>query len=326
MPASCDFVVDGRTEVPGGEDDVTTTGGNKKSVSCAFPECNLKVNGYGQAGDRYCSIHSRRDFQAAVGVLEALQAENQRLRTLVEKAAHAALSAAPRLMFRLISPGSIRIENRGQERVFVEVRGNRPRLVLPEREQDLFMRFAELSRENEQAHRAFAENYGLLGLRGAAGGDREERIADFARFQTSFKEAFSMAQARLEGQDVDDKAITDWLSENLRNHVNVLSDSAGHLTLYARTLAGALTLQLYRFVLLGKVPNRCLLPGCNLHTTRRKFCSEKHRKLFHTWKLRGKIEEVDGVWQQLDPAGGDTLSQELLSEARKRGIDIELLT
>lgn len=70
------------------------------------------------------------------------------------------------------------------------------------------------------------------------------------------------------------------------------------------TLAGAIFLQLYRFLLVGKKLNRCALPQCGILTTRPKFCSTQHGNLFRAWKNRGNLIEVDGKIQTVKKKRG----------------------
>lgn len=55
------------------------------------------------------------------------------------------------------------------------------------------------------------------------------------------------------------------------------------------TLAGALVLQLFRFIKLGKQLKICDLPTCDLLTARKRFCSDAHGDLYRQRKLRGKL-------------------------------------
>lgn len=211
--------------------------------------------------------------------------------------------------------GPYRIRKRRARDLIVGSKRPKHLLTVPlDTEPDLFLRFAELPTTKE-AYQSFVSRYGLLGLREQQGyavdwDEHEEPLMLFTEFHLSFKRALNNAKdyvqwvsqgdlKRLLDTTAKRQSLPNWLDWHLSSHTRlVVTDLSGRIALHAKTLAGALILQLYRFLVVRQELRVCALPECDVLTTRKKFCSAKHQKLFNTWKRRGKVVLRDGVWRR----------------------------
>lgn len=189
----------------------------------------------------------------------------------------------------------------------------------------LFVRFAKLP-QTEGAYLAFVSQYGLFGLSDNYNSDtnQEESIHSINLFHRSFKEAYLAAETYInrmaaikEASKTNDKKhrrlkksetfelgsgqpLKGWIDRNIQAHTYTkLWDLNGGTALVAGSLAGSLVLQLYFYALIRKALHKCALPTCDEETTKAKFCSSNHQKLFNYWLAEDKmVKDEDGNWQR----------------------------
>ena len=126
----------------------------------------------------------------------------------------------------------------------------------------------------------------------------EDPFVLIIQFQRDLKRFIGVVKSHLEGSHVDQidqemlmKWFNWWFHSPGIKAGPLFADLRPrgiYVTHWNGGLAAALVLQLYQFLALGRVPRVCALPDCEKLTTRKKFCSTQHQKLFNTWKNRAR--------------------------------------
>ncbi len=296
---------------------------NKKEPHpiCPFPTCTQPIADY-RRGARFCSVHSSTKYQLVFREWE----DGRRARQELDEFKQIAVAASSHMAnpFFYIGNSELRppyelIKQRsssyiGSYSYVVETGKVLPTQIMLDNEPDLFIRFIELS-DDEEAYLNFAKSYGLLDVRKLytdsnliTNKGNEEPINLLIEFRRDLKNNFNISRKLIEGYDDKDternakNRLYQWLTHVLRKTgVGIVQVSGESIPIYPVTLAGKLVLQLYQFTILGKLPKECELPGCSLLTTRPKYCSLEHKNLFNTWKRRKNIAFKNGKWGKLPP-------------------------
>lgn len=182
---------------------------------------------------------------------------------------------------------------------------------------DLFIRFAELQ-ENKEAYLSFISEYGLIGLNQSmyvahideqdernfantfTWQKNEESILLINKFYRGFKQALNWINDYLKKRSNpdDERCLHEWLTWQIRTSgITLTVDLSGNITFTSTSLISALILQLYQYLIVGKITKICPFPDCGKEHTRKKFCSLEHQKLFNQLEKRGNLIEVDGKIQ-----------------------------
>ncbi|HEX21229.1 MAG TPA: hypothetical protein ENH19_01070 [Actinobacteria bacterium] len=274
--------------------------------TCEFPYCLTPI-ARDRGNAKFCAIHSKKSYQKVVKHIKQLESENKQLSQAARPTQTASYKGAVKISFNPLNsyqPYKVQTDQDGTDYI-VEPKKSKTGLwtsteLTPDR--DLFIRFAELPYTYE-AYLDFVNEYGLLGLRHFNSDspwpypDNAEPFYLINLFQESIKSAFDKAR--------NYKKLTPPERERFYNKLTYLLNETGvyivrveptALTLSHYTLAGAIALQLYRFVIRGKEVKKCQLPGCqNLHT-KRKFCCTPHQKRWERLNREGGLDREIKKW------------------------------
>lgn len=281
----------------------TATQLNKKPLTCGYPGCQTPLSRYNKGN--LCSIHENAKHQAAFEEYKKVLMEN----ALLKNKPFQAIKKTRVSFLPIYVSGSYEIVNKENQSFVARFIGkdkNIGHLYYANEIPDLFLRFAQLDIKKEEDYLPFINDYGLLGLRqiyenigGMVEGweDNEEPIVLIHDFKRKFERAFKWVNDYInkENKPQNDEALQSYLTNQFRNSgINLTVDLAGVLIFSTSSLANSMILQLYNYLVSGKVTKKCFLPSCDQETTNLKFCCANHQKLFVQWKRRGNIVEKNG--------------------------------